>query len=213
MRKLILILLIVISDHVIKAQAVYSPISDAKELAKFKEQFSEIAKKTETIKSDFVQEKNLSMLSEKISSKGKFWFKKENMLRMEFDKPYEYLMILNKDNMYINDGKKESRVSLKSNKIFQQINKIIVNCVQGTVFNNPDFITSPYESKNSYKVELSPVNKTLKDFFDNIDVIIDKKDYSVTTIVMNEKSGDNTTLHFINRELNTAIPDALFDIK
>jgi outer membrane lipoprotein-sorting protein len=213
MRKLILILFIVISGHVVKAQAVYSPITDAKELEKFKEQFSEIAKKTVTIKSDFVQEKNLSMLSEKITSKGKFWFKKENMLRMEFDKPYEYLMILNKDNMYIKDGQKESRVSLKSNKIFQQINKIIVNCVQGTVFNSADFTTSPYEGKNSYKVELSPITKGLKEFFDNIDVIIDKKDYSVTTIVMNEKSGDNTTLHFINRELNTALPDALFDIK
>src|ERR1700733_10699995 len=99
MRKLILILFTVISGHVVRAQAGYSPISDAKELAKFKEQFSEIAKKTVTIKSDFVQEKNLSMLSEKISSKGMFWFKKDNMLRMEFDKPYEYLMILNKDNM------------------------------------------------------------------------------------------------------------------
>jgi outer membrane lipoprotein-sorting protein len=53
----------------------------------------------------------------------------------------------------------------------------------------------------------------LKDFFKNIDVVIDKKDYSVTTIVMNENSGDNTTLHFTNRELNVAIPDALFAIR
>jgi len=214
MRKLILTLFIIIASQALKAQSAgYAPVTDAADFAKFKEQFTAIAKQTETIKSDFLQEKNLSMLSEKITSKGKFWFKKDNLLRMEFDEPYAYLMILNKDNMYIKDGQKESRLSLKSNKIFQQINKIIVNCVQGTVFNDDDFTVKLYESKSGYMIELSPVTKGLKDFFKNIDVVITKKDYSVTTIIMNENSGDDTTLHFTNRELNTPIPDALFAIK
>lgn len=212
MHKTILFFIVVIVlSNTLKAQpAGYVAVSDQ---PKFTEQFTAIAKKTETIKSDFVQDKNLSMLSEKITSKGKFWFKKENLLRMEYEKPFEYLMILNKDNLYIKDGKKESRVSVKSNKIFQQINKIIVGCVQGAVFDSPDFRMKAYENRGTYLVELQPVTKTLKDFFKDIDIIIDRKDYSVTTIVMNENSGDNTTLHFINRELNSPIPDALFTIK
>ena len=183
-----------------------------KDLPKFKEQFAAIAKKTETIKSDFTQEKNLSMLSEKIVSKGKFWFKKNDLLRMEYDKPYEYLMVLNKDNMVIKDGKKINRINIRSNKIFQQINKITVDCVQGTVLSNPDFVTKVYETNHTYLVELSPVAKALKEFFKDIEVIVDKKDYAVKTIIMNEQSGDNTTLHFINREFNTVLPDALFVI-
>jgi outer membrane lipoprotein-sorting protein len=211
MRKLFLFLIITVSSLTVKAQtAGYTSVAD---LARFTEQYTTVAKKMETIKSDFVQEKNLSMLSEKITSKGKFWFKKENLLRMEYDKPFEYLMILNKDNIYIKDGKKESRVSVKSNKIFQQINKIIVGCVQGAILNNPDFKMKALENKNTYLVELAPVSTTLKEFFKDIDITIDKHDYSVTTIVMNENSGDNTTLHFTNRELNTPIPDALFNIK
>ena len=190
--------------------AGYTPVTD---IAKFKDQFAAIAKKTETIKSDFTQEKNLSMLSEKIVSKGKFWFKKDNLLRMEYNKPFEYLMILNKDNMYIKDGQKESRVSTKSNKLFQQINKITVDCVQGTVFSNPDFVTKVYENKGTYIVEMSPVGKALKEFFKTIDVIINKDDYEVSTIQMNENSGDNTIIHFTNRELNTPIPDAIFAVK
>src|SRR5581483_5783136 len=147
MRKIILSLLIIFGSHFVKGQSAgYVPVADQN---KFTEQFAAVAKKTETIKSDFVQEKNLSMLSEKITSKGKFWFKKENLLRMEYEKPFEYLMILNKDNIYIKDGKKESRVSVKSNKIFQQINKIIVGCVQGDVLNNPDFKMRAYENKST----------------------------------------------------------------
>src|ERR1700740_3742633 len=164
MRKIILLLFITSFNITAKGQtaAGYTPVADQ---AKFTEQFTAIAKKTETIKSDFVQEKNLSMLSEKISSKGKFWFKKENQLRMEYEKPFEYLMILNKDNIYIKDGNKESRVSVRSNKIFQQINKIIVSCVQGAVFNNPDFAVKAFENKGTYLVELTPAAKTLKEFF------------------------------------------------
>jgi outer membrane lipoprotein-sorting protein len=205
-----LVVMIFIATGVKAQQGEYVPVRD---LEKFKEQFTAVAAKVQTIKSDFTQEKNLSMLSEKIVSKGKFWFRKENLLRMEYTKPYEYLMILNKDNIYIKDGEKESRVSVKSNKIFQQINKIVIDCVQGQVFNNPDFNTTAFESKTAYKVELSPIGKTLKQFFTNIDVFIDKKDYSVTTIEMNENSGDNTILHFTDREYNTVIPDAVFAIK
>jgi outer membrane lipoprotein-sorting protein len=205
MRKSILILCLIIIAFAAKAQpAGYTPVKD---IAKFKEQF------TETIKSDFTQEKNLSMLSEKIVSKGKFWFKKDNLLRMEYNKPFEYLMILNKDNMYVKDGSKENRISTRSNKLFQQINKITIDCVQGNVFSNNDFVTKVYENKGTYQIELAPVGKALKEFFKTIDVTIDKGDYTVTTIEMNESSGDNTTLHFTNRQFNTAIPDALFAIR
>jgi len=211
MRKITLLLFILTSAIATKAQlAGYTPVSD---LTKFKEQFAVIAKKTETIKSDFVQEKNLSMLSEKIVSKGKFWFKKDNLLRMEYTRPYQYLMILNKGNMYIKDGQKENKVSTKSNKLFQQINKITIDCVQGTVFNNPDFITKVYENKSTYLVELTPAGKALKEFFKNINVTIDKSDYEVTTIEMSETSGDNTIIRFTNREINTITPDAIFAIK
>jgi outer membrane lipoprotein-sorting protein len=211
MRKIILVFFILMYGFTVKAQLTgYTPVND---IAKFKDQFAAIAKKTETIKSDFTQEKNLSMLSEKIVSKGKFWFKKDNLLRMEYNKPFEYLMILNKDNMYIKDGQKESRVSTKSNKLFQQINKITVDCVQGTVFSNPDFVTKVYENKGTYIVEMSPVGKALKEFFKTIDVVINKDDYEVSTIQMNENSGDNTIIHFTNRELNTPIPDAIFAVK
>ena len=211
MRKIILVITLLITGYSAKAQlAGYSPVAD---LPKFKEQFAAIAKKTVTIKSDFVQEKNLSMLSEKIVSKGGFWFKKDNLLRMEYFKPFDYLMILNGDNMYIRDGQKESRVSTKSNKLFQQINKIIMGCVQGTVFDNTDFITKVYENKNTYLVEMSPAGKVLKEFFKTIDVIIDKSDYEVNTIEMNENSGDNTIIRFTNRAINIDIPNEIFVIK
>jgi outer membrane lipoprotein-sorting protein len=210
MHKLLLIGLFIGSGISLKAQYTgYTPLTD---LSKFKELFSVEAQKVISIKSDFVQEKNLSMLSEKITSQGKFWFKKDSRVRMEYTKPFTYLMIINKDKVFVKDGQKQNTISTKSNKLFQQINKITVDCVQGTVLTNPDFSTRVFENKTAYLVELSPVSKNLKEFFKTIVVIVDKKDYSVTNIEMNENSGDNTIIHFVNKEMNTNLPDALFAI-
>jgi outer membrane lipoprotein-sorting protein len=211
MHKIVLLLAIIGCGFSVKAQhAGYTAVTD---LAKFKSAFMDVAQKTTTIKSDFIQDKNLSMLSEKITSKGKFWFKKSNQVRMEYTQPFEYLMIINQDKVYIKDGTKENTISTKSNKLFQQINKITVDCVQGTALDNPDFATKIFENKGSYLVELTPVSKDLKNYFSTINIIIDKKDYTVSSIEMNESSGDNTTIRFINKEMNTILPDALFTIK
>jgi len=203
--------MILVAGNAVQAQYPgYTPLAD---LAKFKIEFSTATKKTLTIKSNFVQEKNLSMLAEKIVSKGKFWFKKDSQVRMEYNQPFQYLMIINQDKVFVKDGQKENKVSARSNKLFQQVNKIMIDCMQGTTLSNPDFKTRVFENKTTYLVELVPVVKGLKDLFKNINVVVDKKDCSANSIEMQEVSGDNTIIRFANKELNTTIPDALFTIK
>ena len=211
MRKIIFISLVMVMGGSSKAQYPgYTPVAD---LAKFTADFSAATQKTSSIKSDFEQEKTLSMLSEKIISKGKFWLKKESRVRMEYNQPYPYLIILNKDKIFIKDGQKENKVSAKSNKLFQQINKIMIDCMQGAALNNPDFKTRVFENKNNSLIELTPVAKGLKELFKNINVIVDNKGFSVVSIEMQELSGDNTLIRFTNKELNAALPDSLFTIK
>ncbi|MES1225154.1 MAG: outer membrane lipoprotein carrier protein LolA [Bacteroidota bacterium] len=211
MLKVIFLLLFGVSALQMQSQyAGYKPVAD---MASFKTQFTAAAGHTQAIKSDFIQEKNLSMLSEKITSKGKFWFKKDNLVRMEYNQPFQYLVIINNNNVFVKDGQKENKISTKSNKLFQQINRMMVDCVQGTALNNPDFKVAVFESAQAYLVELSPVAKGMKDYFKNINIIVSKKDYSVNKLEMYEQSGDNTVISFINKELNAVVADALFVIK
>ena len=207
MRKLLFLVSILFSSTVFAQHAGYTVVADT---VTFKQQFAAASQKVNTIKSDFVQEKNLSMLSEKITSKGKFWFKKDNMVRMEYNQPFQYLMILNKNDIYIKDGQKENKISTKSNKLFQQINQIMVDCVKGTAFSNKDFSVKVFQNNTGYLIEMSPINKTLKDLFKNINVTVDKKQFAVNSIEMLETSGDNTVITFVNKEINSSLPDALF---
>ncbi len=211
MRKLLIALFFLLMGACLKAQYPgYSPVAD---LPKFKLEFAAASKKTSSVKSDFIQEKNLSMLSEKIVSKGKFYFKKDSRVRMEYLVPFQYLMIINKDKVFIKDGQKENKISTKSNKLFQKINTIMIDCMEGTALENTDFKTTVFENKNTALIELTPVSKGLKELFKNINITINKKDFSVTTILMQEISGDNTLIHFTNKELNVTIPDTIFYIK
>lgn len=210
MRKLVVSMALLLTGILVQAQyAGYKLLADATD---FKNRFAAAAQKTSTIKSDFVQEKELSMLSEKIVSKGKFWFKRENAVRMEYLQPFQYLMIINDGKIYIKDSQKENKISAKSNKLFEQINKIMLDCVNGSALSNTDFTTRIFESGDAYLAELTPVNKTLKTLFQNINLQISKKEYAVTKIEMHEPSGDNTTIHYINREMNVSLSDALFAI-
>lgn len=192
------------------AQSGFKPVAD---MNAFKQQFSKAAQSTLTIKSDFVQEKNLSMLSEKIVSKGKFWFKKENKVRMEYTSPTYYLMVINGSDFRIKDSKTDKHISARSNKLFEQISKITADCVNGNVLNNKDFSTKVSENAQFYRLEMTPVAKTLKDFFVSIELLADKKDMSVVKIIMHEKSGDDTSISFIKKELNVTIPDDIFALK
>ncbi|MEO6546746.1 MAG: outer membrane lipoprotein carrier protein LolA [Ferruginibacter sp.] len=194
------------------AEAQYAGYSAVKDIAKFTSDFSAATQKIQSIKSNFVQEKDLSMLSEKIVSKGKFWFKRNSQLRMEYNQPFQYLMILNKDKVFVKDGQKENKVSSRSNKLFQQINKIMIDCMQGSMLSNTDFKTKVFEGKTGFLVEMVPVVKGLQGLFKNINVVVDNRDFSANSIEMQEVGGDNTVIRFANKELNTNIQDALFTI-
>ncbi|MGF6850672.1 outer membrane lipoprotein-sorting protein [Chitinophaga sp. W3I9] len=210
MCKWLLLLIGCVVSLQMQAQSGFKPVAD---MAPLKQQFAKAAQSTQSIQCDFVQEKNLSMLSDKIVSKGKFWFKKDNKVRMEYLQPSYYLLVINGKDIRIKDAQKENKVSGKNNKLFEQINKITVDCVRGTVLDNADFSTKAAENAQYYRLELTPVNKVMKTYFQTIVLLVDKQDYSVSKITMAESSGDDTTISFLHKQLNTNIPDAVFSAK
>jgi outer membrane lipoprotein-sorting protein len=73
-----------------------------------------------------------------------------------------------------------------------------------------DFTTKVFENDKGYLLEMKPVGKSLKDFFDTIVLKIERSDYSVQSIEMNEPSGDQTTIKFTEKRINPTIGDEVF---
>jgi outer membrane lipoprotein-sorting protein len=196
----------------LSAQAQYAGYVLMNKPESFKKSFANAAAATETIQSDFIQEKSLSMLSEKIISAGKFWYKKKSQLRIEYIQPFSYLMIINEGKIFIKDGDKENKISSGSSRILQQVNRMLLDCVSGNMLESPDFQSRVFESREAWLVELTPVTRNLKKLYKNINIVIDKSDYTANTIEMAELSGDKTSIHFKNKVLNAHIPSSVFSI-
>jgi outer membrane lipoprotein-sorting protein len=179
--------------------------------AGFKQKFAEATRNTQTIEASFIQEKNLSVLSEKIITRGRFLFKKEKKLRWEYTEPFHYLIILNNGTMFIQDEEKQSRIDIRNNKMFAEINSIIMGCVQGNLFNDEKkFLPAFYENSGSFLVKLKPLASNLKEYLSEISIWFDKNDLSVTRLEMHEPSGDYTKIDFSKKKINTNLPDEKF---
>lgn len=207
---LILIICLLFGQVLLAQPSGFSPVKD---LLPFKSQFALASQKVESIESNFTQIKNLSLLKDKIQSKGKFYYKKGNKVRIEYSSPYYYLMVLNQNAMTIKDDQKTSSYNTKSNKMMQSINNIMLDCMRGTIYGNKDFMVEALEGPKEYLLKMKPITATMKKIFAHIEVFLDKKDFHVLRLNLVECNGDNSLMTFTQPILNKNLSDALFSVK
>jgi len=170
-----------------------------------------LAQNTLTISSDFIQEKDMAMITEKIISRGKFYFKKEKMLRWEYVDPFSYLIVIRNDQISVKDENKVTHFNVRSNKVFLEINRIILGSLQGSLLNDDvNFTPGFLENPSSFIVILKPLAPKLKESISEIVIHFDRKDFSVNRVDMLEPGGDRTRINFTNKILNQPISDEKF---
>jgi outer membrane lipoprotein-sorting protein len=188
----------------LQAQESFKPMSD---IPGFKVRLETMSKSTLSIACDFVQEKNLVVLSEKIISKGVFFFRKENKIRWEYTQPYRYLIIISNGRLYTRDDKNQKVYDIESNKMFQEMNRFISGCIQGDILKNErDYATEYFESSTRYLVKLVPREEKMRQMLNEVNIWFDKNDLTVSGLKMVESGEDYTKIIFLNKKLNTEIP-------
>jgi len=187
---------------------------EAPAIESLRSRVKKVADNTRTLISDFIQVKEMKMLKENLVSKGKFYFKKEKSLRWEYLTPYSYIIMIHDDRITIRDEEKVNRFDLKSNKVFLEINRVILGSIRGTLlYDEVNFKPTFYQSRDAYRVELQTLNPKLRESLPGIIISFDKSDYSVTRVEMMEAGNDRTVITFSNKKTNQPIGDEKFDIR
>jgi outer membrane lipoprotein-sorting protein len=168
------------------------------------------SQKTTSITADFTQVKEMSFMEEKVTSTGKFYFQKENLMRWEYTEPFAYAIILNGDRIRIIDEGKIKDFDAGSNRMYMEISQVMTGMVNGTLLNSNQFNTIWFEADTYYKAEMVPSEATMKEYLAKIELRINKQDYSVDELRMFEKSGDFTLVVFRNKKINETIPADIF---
>jgi outer membrane lipoprotein-sorting protein len=171
------------------------------------------AQQTQTISSSFKQTKHMKMMNEKMQSKGLFYYKQTDKIRIEYTHPFTYLLVMNAGQIMVKDENKSNKINTKNSKTMQSVNKVMMDCMRGTVFANKDFSVKAFDSKSQYLMQLTPVNASMKNLFSRVDVYIDKANNGVTKLLMTETGGDYTEMNFSNIVFNSNLSDALFSVR
>lgn len=210
MRNSLLLVLLFLSISVFAQPAGFSKVTD---INGFRTALAKANAQIQNIASDFKQKKTLSLLADEVNATGKFYYKKEDKVRIEYVSPYKYLLIMNGTKMLVEDEEKSTTINAGNSKMMQSVNNVITDCMQGTVFSNTDFDVNIYKSNGQYMLALMPVNVSMKRMFRQIDVYLDAETYDVEKLVMTEKGGDNTVMDFYNTRHNITMNEVLFKVK
>jgi outer membrane lipoprotein-sorting protein len=178
-----------------------------------RKKFNRISQKIITVQAAFSQEKSLSFMDEKVYSQGLLYFKKPDMLRLEYTSPYHYLLIMNGHEMIINSDDNQIKLELESNKLFLEINNLIVNAVNGNIFGMPEMRAKIFENDQWYFITMVPANAEMKKYISRIELYLDKKTLTADRFKVVEESGDYTLITFDKKKINETISDQLFSVQ
>jgi outer membrane lipoprotein-sorting protein len=181
-----------------------------KDVDTFKEKIQTYTSENTSIQSDFIQEKHLTILEEVLISKGHFSFQKENNVRWEYNEPIDYAIIVYNGLFTIWDGKKIQEYNIESNRMFSEINNMIVTSVSGNFLDNPDFESDYFENDTYYLIKLTPLKPEVNDMLSGIEIYFDKSNFSVSKVIFNEPGDDYTLISFSNIKFNQEIPAQVF---
>ena len=181
-----------------------APIS-ADEVVK---RLKEVQAKTKDFSADIHQEKKLSLLKDKIVSRGRIRFKKPDKVSIEFFHPESSQMVFDGKTalLYYKEEKLAERYSLRSNPIAERY----------LLFSKDPFQEKLaewkiLEDRESFLV-MEIIPKVKDPLFVKTRLRVSKKDWMLIGMDMVEKNGDTTSIRYSNMKVNTGLTESDFEI-
>jgi outer membrane lipoprotein carrier protein len=167
----------------------------------------------ESLVCDFEQIKELSILNEKMISTGKMYYRNDNSLRWEYQRPYTYVFVLNEKKILMQSEQTRSVIDVNSSGFFQELVNIMINGINGNgLKDNKNFNISYFVGESQWSVTLTPVQKEVKKLFSTITLTFNVQDYTVDKIAMKEKNGDSTLILLSKKQFNKKIENEKYAI-
>ncbi len=165
--------------------------------------------KVQDFSADLLQEKKLSLLKEKIVSKGRVRFKKPDKIFIEFYPPENSQILYDGKTflLYFKEEKIAERYQVQGNPIVEKY----------LLFSRDPFQERLaqwriVEDRESFLI-LEIIPKVKEALFVKTTMWISKKDWVVTGMEWVEKNGDTTAFRYTNIRINTGLSDSDFEIR
>lgn len=160
----------------------------------------------------FSQTKKMKMLKGDMQSSGVMYFSKPDKLRWQYNSPYKYIFILNGGKVKMESSSSSQSIDVQHNKMFRQIADIMLGSITGGgLKNSKDFNVEIYREGDSYFARLLPKKKEIRHIYEKIEIWFNPSLTMVSSVMMKEKTGDETIVKLLNVKTNGTMDDKLFD--
>lgn len=189
-----------------------SAYAQASELAPLLAELKQAAAQTETLASDFVQEKQLAIFAEKLLSQGRFVYRKPDQLRWELLTPVASGFVLqgNRGERWNSLSREKGRFSVDADPIMGMIAQQLLAWARVDL----DWLQSRYrmelQSAAPITLRLYPLDAGEAGFIEQLQIQFAADHSHVAEVLMVELQGDSTLLRFNEVIINAELPADAF---
>ncbi len=206
MKKISPVLLFILFSAMAIGQGM-EPLADT---AGFISRLKEVSENTSSITADFEEEKHLSFLKEVQRSSGLFFYQAENKMRWEQSQPWEYIILVNGDEVRLQEKGKEKKIG-GGQRVTTKIKDLLLTLIKGDFHDNKAFNTQYFQNDKLFIVELIPRDRKLSNVFEKVEMRFSKKDLNLEQLTFFEKEGDKSIMTFSNQIFNRDIAPEHFN--
>jgi outer membrane lipoprotein-sorting protein len=168
-----------------------------------------------TLKTGFIQEKELAVFKQKVILKGYVYIEKPARLAWHVNEPMKYRMVMSQNmiSQWDEDTDKVQKISLAGNPAFEAAIGQMREWFSGAY--TP--LLKEYEitvlKENPASLKFTPrVQSFSGNVIKSVTVDFSKDEQYISRIFIEEKSGDTTNLAFVNTQLNISIDDSAWKV-
>ncbi|MBW1972135.1 MAG: hypothetical protein DRG20_03790 [Deltaproteobacteria bacterium] len=163
--------------------------------------------KITTFVADITQEKEISLLKEKVISKGKIFYKSPSNILVKLGKPESLIILLKKDKLllYYPLEKVAEKYNLK-NRIKTE------NLLFPFSQDYKNALSISHESTNRYLILIISPSKASSEIKE-VKLWIEPKNWMIKKMKIIEKNGDTSLIKYSNMVINEPLSDSIFSLK
>jgi outer membrane lipoprotein-sorting protein len=190
--------------------------TDAQGISELLTRIGEKVSEFKTLKTDFVQEKNLAIFKRKLIMRGRIYLQKPNTIAWHVDKPVKYSVLITDTaiRQWDEDTDQVQEIPFSKNPVF----KIVLNQLTTWFSGNYGSLLNDYTVKvmqqQPYVFEFMPKESNFsRKIVKSITVTFREDEKYLEKIKIQEMSGDSTTITFEHTVIDVPIDSRFFEVK
>ncbi|NQU43224.1 outer membrane lipoprotein carrier protein LolA [bacterium] len=178
-------------------------------------QASETLNGLRSLKTDFVQERHLSIFEDILRATGACWFQTPDLIRWEIFEPYASVLIHNDGKVAkfeVENGRLR-KMQLGAEDVLKEVLEQIMDWMRGDFSRSKDTYRFEFREGRDYEVILRPKSEDMAEMIESVDIAMSTETLHVRRVTIREPQGDFVEIRFLNEVLNPNLDPALFDLR